>query len=409
VDEADSLLIDEAVTPLIISAKADNRPLKDAVRMASGLAETFHPTTHYIVRQRHRDVEFTTAGEKLVAENAARMSGLWAAPGRCAELLRQALTAREFYHRGHQYMIERGRVVIVDEFTGRPMPDRSWRQGLHQAVEAWEGLELTDPSETLARISFQRFFRQYHRLSGMTGTAAEVAGELWHVYGLAVIPIPVNRPCRRITLRGRNFPDEASKREGLILRLEDLHARGVPVLVGTRSVRASEELASRLREIGLIPQVLNATRLREEAIIIAEAGQRGQITIATNMAGRGTDIRLGTGVVELGGLHVLSAERSESARVDRQLIGRCARQGDPGVAESFISAEDELLRRFIPAGARRALAEALRRGFPGADALANRLCARAQAAAQRQTARQRRRVLEADDWLENSLAFSARE
>ena len=406
VDEADSLLIDEAVTPLIISRKVENAPLAAAIADAARLAEQFANGEHYRVQERHREIEFTGAGDKLLAQCGAEMTGLWRAPGRCREVLRLALSAREFYHRGQQYVVEDDKVVIVDEFTGRPMADRSWRQGLHQAVEAREGVPVTPPSDTMARISFQKYFRLYRRLCGMTGTAREAAAEFWHVYGLAVAPIAPNKPCIRSQAAPRCFATHAEKLDALVARVQEFHATGAPVLVGTRSVRASEELAARLDAAGMMPHVLNATRIREEAMIIAAAGEPRRITIATNMAGRGTDIRLSPGVAEKGGLHVLSAERSESGRVDRQLYGRGARQGDPGRAESFASAEDELLRRFTAAPVRAALTSALARGVPGAQAFAERVFRKAQATAQRQAFRQRRRILQSDDWLESSLAFA---
>jgi preprotein translocase subunit SecA len=406
VDEADSLLIDEAVTPLIISTKVENEPLTNAIVTASGLTDRFVEGTHYRAQARHREIEFTAAGETLLEECIAAMSGLWRAPHRSQELMRLALSARHFYHRGQQYVVENDKVVIVDEFTGRPMPDRSWRQGLHQAVEAQEALPISAPSDTMARISFQKFFRLYRRLSGMTGTAREAAGEFWHVYGLAVIPIPTNRPCIRTLRPPRCFAHHGEKIDAIVRRVVEIHAAGAPVLVGTRSVRSSEELAARLEKEGLFTHVLNATRIRAEAMIVAAAGEPRRITIATNMAGRGTDIRLSPGIADIGGLHVISAERSESGRVDRQLYGRCARQGDPGMAESFASAEDELLTRFVSAPSRHALTSALRSGLPGAQRLAERLFRKAQRTAQREAFRQRRRILESDDWLESSLSFA---
>lgn len=409
VDEADSLLIDEAVTPLIISKRVENAPLTAAIQDASGLAEQFVRDEHYQVRERHKEIEFTGAGERLLEQCGSKMTGLWRAPGRSRELLRLAISAREFYHRGQQYVVENDKVVIVDEFTGRPMADRSWRQGLHQAVEAREGVPVTPPSDTMARISFQKYFRLYRRLCGMTGTAREAAAEFWHVYGLAVTPVPTNRPCIRRQSEPRFFATHAEKLNALVKRVKEIHMTGAPVLVGTRSVRSSEELAERLRADGLMPHVLNATRIREEAMIVAAAGEPRRVTIATNMAGRGTDIRLAAGIAELGGLHVLSAERSESGRVDRQLYGRCARQGDPGHAESFASAEDELLRRFTAAPVRATLSSALAGGMPGAQTLAERVVRKAQRTAQREAFRQRRRILQGDDWLESSLAFAGPE
>jgi preprotein translocase subunit SecA len=406
IDEADSLLIDEAVTPLIISTRVPNAPLTEAITAASRLAASLEPGVHYHIRPRHREIEFTSAGEVKLKECGSALDGFWRAPDRCRELMRMALSAREFYHHGQQYVVEDNKVVIVDEFTGRPMADRSWRQGLHQAVEAKEGLPVTPPSDTLARISFQKFFRLYRRLCGMTGTAREAAAEFWHVYGLAVLPVPTNKPCIRTQRIPHCFASSAEKIMAIVQRVQEIHATGAPVLVGTRSVRASEELAAAMEKAGLMPHVLNATRVSEEAMIVAAAGEPRRITIATNMAGRGTDIRLSPGIAEQGGLHVISAERSESGRVDRQLYGRCARQGDPGTAESFASAEDELLRRYIAAPLRASVVSALSAGLPGAQKLAERLIRKAQRTAQREAYRQRRRVLQADDWLDSTLSFA---
>ena len=222
------------------------------------------------------------------------------------------------------------------------MPQRTWRAGLHQAIEAKEGLPVTNPTDTLARLSFQRFFRLYHRLAGMTGTAREAAAELWHIYRLPVVAIPPNKPCVRDERPDRMFATEEEKWQVVVEEVAQLHATGRPVLIGTRSVAVSEMLSERLRASDLPHTVLNAVRHEEEATVVAMAGEPGRITIATNMAGRGTDIKLGKGVAALGGLHVIATERHESRRVDRQLFGRSARQGDPGSAQAFVSTEDEI-------------------------------------------------------------------
>jgi preprotein translocase subunit SecA len=263
-------------------------------------------------------------------------------------LVRQALVAREFFHRDRQYVVQDGEIVIVDEFTGRLALKRKWRHGLHQAIEAKEGVEISALDETLARLSFQRFYRLFRRLSGMTGTGREAAAEFWQIYRLPVLEIATNRPNQRKDSPNRIFATPDEKWAAVVDEVIRVHKTGRPVLVGTRSVAASEMLAEKLRARGLECAVLNATREREEAIIVEEAGQRGRITISTNMAGRGTDILLGPGVEELGGLHVIATERHESGRVDRQLAGRAGRQGDAGSSQAIISAEDELFRRFVP-------------------------------------------------------------
>jgi len=300
-------------------------------------------------------------------------------------------------------------VVIVDEFTGRLMPDREWRDGLHQAVEAKEQLEVNPPKDTYARISFQRFFRLYPKLSGMTGTAAEAWREFWQIYRMPVAVIPTNRRCVRRRLPTRVFADQSAKWAALVAEIRQAHEADRPVLVGTRSVRASEHLSERLREEGLDHQVLNAVRHREEAQIVAAAGQAGRITVATNMAGRGTDIRLSRGVAEAGGLYVIATERHEAGRVDRQLYGRCARQGDPGSVRAFVSLDDELVRRHASR-----LSAALRRRFGRTSRdvsshLTRRTFDLAQRRAERLALRQRKGVLRTDDWLDEYLGFAGSE
>jgi preprotein translocase subunit SecA len=289
------------------------------------------------------------------------------------------------------------------------MPDRTWSHGLHQAVEAWQGLPVSGPTETLARLSFQRFFRLFRRLSGMTGTGREAAPEFWHIYERPLVTIPTNKPCVRTLLPDSIWPDAAQKWGAIEDEIVQVNATGRPVLVGTRSVRASEDLAAKLQAKGLSFNLLNALRDREEAQIVARAGDRGMITIATNMAGRGTDIRLGTGVPELGGLHVIATERHESGRIDRQLFGRCARQGDPGSARAFVCPEDELIRRFAPRVAQKALRWAINAGVPGVHLLAREAIHRAQKNAQLQAFAQRTTVLRTDDWLEEALSFAGRD
>ncbi|MDH7501530.1 MAG: prepilin peptidase, partial [Verrucomicrobiota bacterium] len=409
VDEADSVLIDEAVTPLIIATLRPNDTLREAVLKAHEVSLPFEPTVDYTVNLRFKEVELTPAGRAKLEQLCAQLPGLWRGPLRRTELIKQALTAREFYHQGKQYVVLDGKVVIVDEFTGRQMPQRTWREGMHQAIEAKEGLPLTDPNETIARISFQRYFRLYRRLAGMTGTASEAAGEFWQIYGLPVVQIPTNKPCVRVRYPDRVFGYEEQKWTAVVEEIERLHSIGRPVLVGTRSVIASELLAQRLEARGLPFKVLNAVRHQEEAVVVTLAGEKGHITIATNMAGRGTDIKLGAGVAATGGLHVIATERHESGRVDRQLFGRCARQGDPGSARAFVSVEDELIRRYLPGPMQRQLAAAVRVGLPGADKLAHVAFAHAQKTAQRIAFKMRKNVLRTDDWLDESLSFATSE
>jgi preprotein translocase subunit SecA len=407
VDEADSVLIDEAVTPLIISGAGPNPELVQSYVQAAEMAGRLSVDADYRVDHRHREIRLTSGGEKRLAGMAEPLGGLWTSSRRRRELVVQALTAREFFILGNQYVVEDGKIVIIDEFTGRPMRDRTWRQGLHQAIEAKEALPVQLPKETYARISFQRFFRLYRNLSGMTGTAAETRDELWQIYQLAVSAIPPRRPCRRTILPDRIYPGAAEKWEAVLDEIRSMHRNGRPVLVGTRSVAASETLSRLLTTEGLSHSVLNAVRLEQEARIIAEAGLKGRITVATNMAGRGTDIRLGKKVAELGGLHVIATERHEARRIDRQLYGRCARQGDPGSTRSFVSLEDELVRRYTSSFSRGLLGR-LSGGRLG-SVLSKQLTDRAQRKAERAAFRRRRDVLRSDDWLDEHLGFAARE
>ncbi|NOS68314.1 MAG: hypothetical protein HOP33_00065 [Verrucomicrobia bacterium] len=406
VDEADSLLIDEAVTPLIISAPTKNELLKEAGILAEQIAGALELESDYRANSRYKEIELTDSGRDKLAGRAGQLPGLWRGNDRRTELIRQALVAREFFQRDKHYIIVDGKIVIVDESTGRPMPQRTWREGVHQAIEAKEGLPLSDPSETIARLSFQRFFRCFHKLSGMTGTAREASGEFWQVYGLPVVQIPVNRPCVRQHWPDRFFATDAAKWNAVVLEIERLHRTGRPLLVGTRSVASSEKLALLLSERGLDFKLINATRLAEEAETVAMAGEQDRITIATNMAGRGTDIKLGAGVAEMGGLHVLATERHESGRVDRQLFGRAGRQGDPGSAQAFVSAEDELIRRFLPVSLQGVLRRSLEARFVGSTQIAEKAFSLAQRRAQQMAFKQRRAVLKADTWLEESLSFA---
>jgi len=354
-------------------------------------------------------VELTNAGKAALAELGTSAGGLWSGARRREELVVQALTARELYLLGKQYVIQEDKVVIVDEFTGRLMPDREWRDGLHQAVTAKEGLEVEPPKDTYARISFQRFFRMYRKLSGMTGTAAEARQEFWEVYRLPIVVIPTNKPCIRQELPDRVFASAESRWNAVVQEIREVHEAGRPVLVGTRSVRASEHLSELLIQEGLEHQVLNAVFHEQEAGIVAEAGQPARITVATNMAGRGTDIKLARGIAELGGLHVIATERHESRRVDRQLFGRCARQGDPGSSRAFVALEDELVTRHASP------VDKLRMRWSGmgdgeiSSGRSSGIFDRAQGRAQRMALRQRKGVLRTDTWFNEYLGFAGRE
>jgi preprotein translocase subunit SecA len=394
VDEADSVLIDEAVTPLIISNSPDDEPNADRYRKANDLARKLEDGRDFKIDWTVRNVELTPRGEDKL-EELAEGDGFWRGKRRREELVTQALTAHHCYMRDEQYLVdEEGKVAIIDEFTGRVMADRSWRHGLHQAIEIKEGTKITADKENLARMSFQRFFRQYPIMGGMTGTAWESRGEMWQIYRRPIIRIPTNRPCIRKLLPVRMFDTMDQKWEAVVHRTTELFVRGTPVLIGTRSVWASEEVSRRLKAANLPHRVLNANQTKQEAEIVAQAGQLKQITVATNMAGRGTDIKLARGVTDVGGLHVIATEPHGSGRVDRQLFGRAARQGDPGCAQMFCSAEDDLFVRH---------AKYSRKGWRLIGA--KRLIKLCQWRAELLARFNRKQVLKADDWMDEAMPF----
>ncbi len=397
VDEADSLLIDEAVTPLIISNSPDDEANAVLYRAAAEIAAQMREGQDFTIDWTVRNIDLTLRGQNRIDEIAdlGGAGGFWKGKRRREELVTQAIVALHCYVRDEQYLVgEDGKVQIIDEFTGRIMADRSWRHGLHQAIEVKENVTVTADKENLARLSFQRFFRQYPQMAGMTGTAWESSGELWQIYQRPVVRIPTNKPCIRKHLRTRMFDTANQKWEAVIKRICDLNDKGVPILVGTRSVLASQEVSKRLQEANRPHRVLNATQTAQEASIIAEAGLKGKITVATNMAGRGTDIILGKGIAELGGLHVISTEPHGSGRVDRQLFGRAARQGDPGSAQLFASAEDDLFVRH---------ARHLVKGWRAIGAA--RIIRYAQARAEHLARFNRKQVLKQDDWMDQAVPF----
>ncbi len=407
IDEADSILIDEAVTPLIISKKQSNDYFIKACIAASKVASKLKCDIHYHADFQYKEIELLDSEDIHQACSAKEIPIQFSSEGFQRELIRQALTAKEFFHLNKQYVIQDGKILIVDEFTGRTMEQRTWSEGLHQMVEAKEGLEITPPNETLARLSFQRFFRLYHNLAGMTGTGKEAGAEFWHIYGLPVIAIPPNRPSKRLILPKKFFVDQKSKWDAIMEEIRQMNSIGRPVLVGTRNVETSEYLASRLRKEGSFCRLINAVHHKEEAAIVAEAGKRGAITVATNMAGRGTDIKLDTDVEALGGLHVIAAECNESSRIDRQLYGRCARQGDRGSARSYVCMDDELLRRFLQPKLLTLLTAMVKTKGSASAWLVDKAIRQAQNTAQHRAFNSRKAIQKMDTWLKDSLSFSA--
>ncbi len=344
IDEVDSILVDEARTPLIISGQAAKSA--ELYIAADRFVDRLDSEEDYTVDIKVKSVMLTESGVAK-AEKAFGVDNLFDHQHvMLNHHLSQALKARVIMKRDVDYVVENDEVVIVDEFTGRLMTGRRYSDGLHQAIEAKEGLRVQNESMTLATITFQNYFRMYRKLSGMTGTAKTEEEEFSKIYGLNVYPIPTNRPMIRQDMPDVVYKNEASKYRMVVDEIVERHKKGQPVLVGTVSIENSERISDLLRRKGVKHQVLNAKHHAAEAEIVSKAGQKGAVTIATNMAGRGTDIILGEGVADLGGLHIIGTERHESRRIDNQLRGRAGRQGDPGSSQFFISLEDELMRRF---------------------------------------------------------------
>ena len=408
VDEADSVLIDEARTPLIIANRASKEDQEHTFKQAMRIARALEAQRDFGIDAAHRHAELTDLGRALIARLSRSLGGVWSGKRRREELVRQALAALHLFQLDKHYIVREGKVQIVDEYTGRVMADRSWERGLHQMIEAKEGCAISARQETLSRISYQRFFQRYLRLAGMTGTAREVASELWSVYRLKVVSIPTHRAPRRTALADAMYLRAEDKWAKVVQCVRELHEQGRPVLVGTRSVQASERLSQELDRAGLPHRVLNARQDQHEAEIIAQAGQPARITVATNMAGRGTDIRLAPGIAELGGLHVLATERHEARRIDRQLFGRGGRQGDPGSFQVVLALDDELFGQLGGAWLRRWVGRFYGPGAAISPWLARVLAAVAQRAAEREHARLRRDLMKLDENLGDLLAFSGR-
>ena len=344
VDEVDSILIDEARTPLIISGPAEMST--DMYIKVDRIMKHFKEGEHYTKEEKDRQAMLTDEGVQL-AEELLKVDNLYD-PANINVLhhVNQALKAHVLFQRDVDYIVRNGQVVIVDEFTGRTMEGRRYSDGLHQALEAKEGVKIEKENQTLASITFQNYFRMYDKLAGMTGTADTEAAEFKKIYDLDVVVIPTHREMIRVDYPDVIYKNERAKYRNIVKEIKELHAKGQPILVGTISIDVSEKISKMLTKEKIPHEVLNAKQHEREAEIVAQAGQKGKVTIATNMAGRGTDIKLGEGVREVGGLHILGTSRHESRRIDNQLRGRSGRQGDPGSSRFFLSLEDDLLRIF---------------------------------------------------------------
>ena len=442
VDEADAVLIDEGVVPLIIAQSRREDEMARAYTQACAIAEKLDQGPDFTIDHIQRRSELTRRGEHRLSQIFEEHIGkggelIFKAARRGMELIRQALVARHCYLRGQQYELVDGKIVIVDEYTGRFLPDRSWEHGLHQAVEAKESLEVTADRETLARMSFQRFFRSYPFLAGMTGTAADAIPEFEEVYARPVTHVPTNRPLIRSTWAMRAFATERDKWNAIVTSIIRLNRAGRPILVGTRSIASSELLHELLDKRGVPHTVLNANYDKEEAELITGAGHGVQpivtsstgvsqpiatntlgnvadeslgftnaaITVATNMAGRGTDILLNDQARANGGLHVILTEMHGASRIDRQFVGRAGRQGDPGSSQTFVSLEDELVTRHTPL-----FAGLLRRRVSSGELRDTRLASAIFRLAQRRKEahdrRNRMSILKQDDWIDKNLPGS---
>jgi preprotein translocase subunit SecA len=409
VDEADSVLIDEAGTPLILSQGGQVSD-KDVLlyRQAVQLARSLKPGEDFAVDEKRRLVTLTAAGKQRAISAGEELGGQWQMRTRCEELVSQALSACHLFRRDREYLVKDGQVRIIDDFTGRVMADRKWERGLHQMIEVKEDCEVSPPNEVLARISYQKFFRRYLHLSGMTGTARETAAELSAVYGLKVVKIPTHHESQLQRQADQLYPTQEAKWRRVVARVIELHKQQRPVLVGTRSVADSETLSRMLGRVGLPHQVLNARQDEDEAELVAQAGRPGAIMIATNMAGRGTDIPLAPGVRESGGLHVIAAERNSARRIDRQLFGRSGRQGAPGSYESILALDDRIVSEYIPQFLRRLAERYARDPHPLPRWLGTLVMAFCQRKSELQQRRQRKVLERMDEYLGRMLAFTGK-
>jgi preprotein translocase subunit SecA len=405
VDEADSVLIDEARTPLIISntnkMEQEEVLYENAIRIAKKLRHkqdfTFLVQSNYI--------QLTDYGKARLLTKVRGLGSVWSGARRREELIKQGLAALHQYHRDKHYLVKDNQIQIIDESTGRVMPDRSWERGLHQMIEVKEGCTISGRQETLARISYQRFFRRYLHLAGMTGTAIEVTQELATVYNLTVEKIPTNKPVKRVAYPDLVYVTEKQKWRKIIDIIKEVHDQGRPLLVGAKSVHSSEYLSGLLNGENLQHQILNARQDHLESEIVSQAGRPCAITVATNMAGRGTDIELFTGVIDKGGLHVLATERHDARRIDRQLFGRGARQGDPGSYQTIVALDDEFINNVFGNYLKKIFAN---RTKPLPQWLGNLIVNYAQRSAEKYHRRIRQDLLKYDENLSDLLSFSGR-
>lgn len=412
VDEADSVLIDEACTPLLLSREISDPDREQMYADALGLAKQLQQEKDFTLKQAEMKATLTPIGKSrleelcnLDSEAGVGLQGIWRGKQRREWLAQQALAALYIFRADEHYLIRDDRIEIIDPNTGRTMPDRSWQQGLHQMVETKESCTVTGQRETLARISYQRFFLRYLHLAGMSGTLSEVSGELQSVYSKPLLVVPPNKPRKARGLACHVSSNSREKWQAIAERVCELHKKGQPILLGTASVANSEKLSGLLDACQIPHLVLSARQDAQEAQVVAGAGLRNAVTVATNMAGRGTDIKLGRGVERLGGLHVIACEPNQSGRVDRQLFGRCGRQGEPGSFEMYVALDDALVSDHLPHSLHK-LGLKIRSTAP--SLAASLLTKLPQRTLQQRLRAQRRQVLYQDKQMEDLLAFSGR-
>ncbi|BFM07280.1 hypothetical protein [Halioxenophilus aromaticivorans] len=406
VDEIDSVLIDEARTPLIISRQRQSSDEQNQCIDALFLARALNQESDFKLTPETRSAQLTTAGKLHLTELCRTLGEAWQRHRHREFYTEQALRALYLFHREKDYIVRDKRVMIVDPLTGRTMPDRSWDQGLHQLIEAKEGVEITGVRDAQAKITYQEFFRRYLFLTGLSGTVTESATELRSVYGLEYQRIPTHQSSRRQYQKERIYSTEECLKQALLTEIKSLHGCGQPLLIGTRSIEESQQCSQWLHNSGLPHRVFNAHQDAEEANIIAAAGNAGAITIATNMAGRGTDIALGQGVAQMGGLHVIAIGRNSSRRVDRQLFGRCARQGDPGSVSAYGSLQDPAISQFYPTAILKLVRCFAKKSRPLPAALGALIARLPQRRQERQERKQRLSLIKQNQFLSRALAFS---
>ena len=407
VDEADSVFIDEARTPLIISGEEKFGAREEQLLIqAMAIAALFETPKHFTLDD-NSTIHLTGAGNKLLVERCQDLLGLWQSNFYREPLVKQALSALHVYHLDQDYIIDEDDAVqIVDPYTGRVMPGRSWGQGLQQMIEIKEEIPLTKPRETNAEISYQNFFRKYHYLSGMTGTGKEVASELLDVYRLRSDTVPLLKKSRRVTKYREVYVTEAMKWERIAALTEELKAQGQAILIGTNSVASSEAISVSLTKHNILHRVLNARQDKEEAEIISMAGESGAVTVSTSMAGRGTDIKLTTEARAAGGLHVIITELQDAARIDRQLEGRSARQGDPGYVSKILSLEDALIKKMANPLIKKLLTVARKKQLNLPHLLGYIIQIYCQKKLARSHYRQRKQLIKLDTHRQRTLAFT---